>query len=96
MDHADLKFRLLSEPHRRLVLAYLARGEADVSSIGDGTQIERTLLSHHLRLLFEAGLLKKKRDGRRIVYGLAPGVLVSKNPLRFNFGCCEVNYPGGP
>ncbi len=63
-------FRLLGEPNRlRLVTACLDRPR----SVGELTQevgISQSLVSHHLRLLRAARLLRQKRQGRNVIYDL--------------------------
>ena len=63
-------FRLLGEPNRlRLVLACLEapRGVGDlVESLG----LSQTLVSHHLRLLRSAHVLRGNRQGREVHYAI--------------------------
>ena len=63
-------FRLLGEPNRlRLVLACLdaPRGVGDlVEALG----LSQTLVSHHLRLLRGAHVLRGDRQGRQVQYAI--------------------------
>lgn len=63
-------FRLLGEPNRlRLVLACLdaSRNVGDlVGSLG----LSQTLVSHHLRLLRSAHVLRGDRQGRQVHYAI--------------------------
>ena len=63
-------FRLLGEPNRlRLVLACLEapRGVGDlVETLG----LSQTLVSHHLRLLRSAHVLRGDRQGREVHYAI--------------------------
>ena len=63
---------MLSHAGRLKVLALLA--EAEPRSVGElqqSTGLERTALSHQLRILKEARLVRVERDGRRKMYSLA-------------------------
>ena len=56
--------------------------------------VEQSLMSHHLRLLREAGFVLARRDGKRIRYELAPGVGVTGNPKSLDLGCCHLHFDG--
>lgn len=67
---ADL-FHLLGEPTRlRIVLASLAAPIA-VSEIAVGLQLSSSLVSHHLRLLRAARIVKSERHGKQVFYSAA-------------------------
>jgi ArsR family transcriptional regulator, lead/cadmium/zinc/bismuth-responsive transcriptional repressor len=60
--------RLLGEPSRlRILLACLAE-PASVGEIAQRVAIARSLVSHHLRLLRAARLLRADRNGKQIIY----------------------------
>ncbi len=53
-------------------------------------------VSHHLRLLRDAGLVEGLREGKRECYRITPSVqraLVNRQGQALNFGCCEVRFP---
>lgn len=61
-------FRLLGEHSRlRIALFCLDRPRA-VTEISDGLGLGITLVSHHLRLLRAAKLLRSERRGRQVLY----------------------------
>lgn len=67
---ADL-FRLLGDPTRlRIVLACLAQPIA-VSDIAAGLELSTSLVSHHLRLLRAARIVKAERQGKQVFYAAA-------------------------
>ena len=66
---ADM-FRLLGDP-TRLSVALACLDEArPVGEIAAATNHSMSLVSHHLRLLRAARLVRAARDGRRVRYGL--------------------------
>jgi len=75
-DHAQL-FKALGDPHRLTILATLARAkdEVCVCDFAAGLPLEQPTVSHHLRWLREADLVKCERRGTWVYYRLAPGVL---------------------
>ena len=63
-------FRLLGEPNRlRLVVACLDRART-VGELTEEVGISQSLVSHHLRLLRAARLLRQKRQGKNVFYDL--------------------------
>jgi len=67
---ADL-FHLLGDPTRlRIVLACLATPIA-VSDIATTLQLSGSLVSHHLRLLRAARIVKSERHGKQVFYTAA-------------------------
>lgn len=53
-------------------------------------------VSHHLRILRDAGLVEGLRDGKRVCYRITPSVqraLANRQGQALNFGCCEVRFP---
>lgn len=67
---ADL-FKLLGDPTRvRILYALLEAGELCVCDLAETIDIPESRLSHALRLLRTAGIVKSRRDGRMIYYSL--------------------------
>jgi DNA-binding transcriptional ArsR family regulator len=67
---ADL-FRLLGDPGRtRILFALLEAGELCVCDIAATVSAPETSVSHALRLLRTAGIVRNRRDGRNVFYSL--------------------------
>lgn len=60
----DKTFSALSDPTRRAILARLAEGEASVSELAAPFAMSLPAISKHLRVLEQAGLVERTRDGR--------------------------------
>ena len=60
----DATFGALADPTRRAMLVHLARGPASVTKLGKRFPISLPAVSKHVRVLEEAGLLARARDGR--------------------------------
>jgi ArsR family transcriptional regulator len=75
-DHAQL-FKALGDSHRLAILATLARAkdEVCVCDFTAGLPLEQPTVSHHLRWLREADLVRCQRKGTWVYYRLAPGVI---------------------
>ena len=61
-------FNAIAEPRRREILSYLALGERPVGDIAAGLGILQPSVSKHLRVLRDVGLVRVRRDGRRMLY----------------------------
>ena len=63
-------FGALSEPIRLSILDHLSRGPRCVCELQEALEIAPNLLSYHLRILREAGLIESTRRGRWVDYRL--------------------------
>jgi len=71
LDGLTQLFRLLGDATRtRLLYALLEAGELCVCDLSAATATPETNVSHALRLLRTAGIVKARRDGRMIFYSL--------------------------
>jgi len=61
-------FNAIAEPRRREILSYLASQERPVGEIVLRLRLGQPSVSKHLRVLREVGLVKVRRDGRRMLY----------------------------
>jgi ArsR family transcriptional regulator len=66
------RFKALGDPTRLQILHVLAAGGRCVCEIQPKLDVPPNLLSHHLKVLREAGLVVAERSGRRVHYELAP------------------------
>ncbi len=62
-----------------------ARQEVCVCKLNDLFEISAPTLSHHLKLLREAGLIEGRRDGVWIYYSIVPGPLSRLADLLLSF-----------
>lgn len=63
MTPLDSAFAALSDPTRRAILARLAEGEATVQDIARPFAMSQPAVSHHLKVLEEAGLIETRVAG---------------------------------
>ncbi|HTW35159.1 MAG TPA: metalloregulator ArsR/SmtB family transcription factor [Rhizomicrobium sp.] len=60
----DATFAALSDPTRRAILTRLAEGEATVGELAEPFRISLPAISRHLRVLEEAELIVREREGQ--------------------------------
>ncbi|WCO67997.1 metalloregulator ArsR/SmtB family transcription factor [Iamia majanohamensis] len=64
-------FKLLGDPNRvRILYALLEAGELCVCDLAAVAEVSETTVSHAMRLLRAAGIVRNRRDGRMIYYRL--------------------------
>ena len=67
---------VLAEPQRRRILDALRQGELSVGALVEQLGSSQPLVSKHLRVLREAGLVEARVAGQRRLYRLLPEPLV--------------------
>jgi ArsR family transcriptional regulator len=70
-------FAALGDEIRLAVVRMLAEGERCVCELQEEFDVAASLLSYHLRVLREAGLVESRRRGRWVDYRLAAGGLAA-------------------
>jgi DNA-binding transcriptional ArsR family regulator len=68
-------FRALGDPTRRAVYERLTGGERSVAELHAGLAISQPAVSQHLAALKAAGLVRERRDGRKVFYRIEPAGL---------------------
>lgn len=63
-------FKIISDPTRISILFLLQQQELSVGSITTSLEMEQSAISHQLRTLKEARLVKARREGKAIFYSL--------------------------
>ena len=64
VDALSRTFAALADPTRRAILDRLVEGDATVNEIAEPFEMSLQAVSKHLKVLEEAGLLSKGRDGQ--------------------------------
>ena len=77
MINLDTTFSALADPTRRAILARLAAGDATVGDLAEPFRISLPAISRHLKVLEEASLIERERDGQHRRCRLKPDTLAS-------------------
>ena len=86
------KLSALADPTRLAVLRVLLQGPRHVNEINEHLSVAPNLLSHHLRILRAAGLVKSTRDGKAVTYAVAQGVGAGAERDGIYLGCCSLTF----
>lgn len=94
----DPLFKALQEPSRVAVLRQLMLlGRADVGQIAENLPQERSVISRHLQLLLEAGIVRVERAGRHRIYEVdGPAIMgkfevILREVAQLTPYCCPAN-----
>ncbi len=82
--------KVLADHTRLAVVQQLLSGPKHVGEINRHLQIEQSLLSHHLKILRDAGFVTAKRDGKQVLYSLAKPF--QDQPPAIDLGCCSISF----
>jgi DNA-binding transcriptional ArsR family regulator len=68
-------FRALADPTRRAVFERLSAREMSVNELKAGFLVSQPAISQHLTALKSVGLVRERREGRRVFYRSEPRAL---------------------
>ena len=72
-------FKTLSEPVRVQILKFLMlNGRGDIQTIADNMPQDRSVISRHLNLMHEAGILNCQKENRHVFYDVNGKPFVEK------------------
>lgn len=80
----SVKLKALADPIRLQLFSAIAShagGEACVCDISAGVEVSQPTVSHHLKVLRDAGLLRSDRRASWVYYAVIPGALASLSVL---------------
>jgi DNA-binding transcriptional ArsR family regulator len=87
--------KALADETRLAVVRQLLTNPQHVGEIQVALGIEQSLLSHHLKLLRDAGIVESERDGKSVLYRLASSVELRRRGNIIDLGCCQLSFPSG-
>ncbi len=71
LDLVARRFRTLGEPYRLRILQQLQTGERPVGELVAALDGNQPNISKHLQILFDAGLIDRRREGTSIFYAIS-------------------------
>jgi DNA-binding transcriptional ArsR family regulator len=91
MTNCVRAFRALGDPTRQKMLTLLEEaGEMCVADLGGQFAMTQPSVSHHLRILKEAGLVTAEKRGKEVYYAINAAELRGCCGAFFaNFACCR-------
>jgi len=71
LSHVARRFALLGEATRLGILQCLMGGERPVNDVVEATGSTQANVSRHLKILHDAALVSRRRQGTQVFYGIA-------------------------
>ncbi|MCM3719916.1 ArsR/SmtB family transcription factor [Fictibacillus phosphorivorans] len=71
-DNLNDVFSVLSDPTRRSIIEQLSKGERSVQELAEPFDMSLPAISKHLKVLENAGLVTKRKEGRYRYYAIKP------------------------
>ena len=93
MDECAKLLKALSDDARLKIIALLFDREHCVTELVERLGLSQPLVSHHLAILRSAGIVKVRKDGRRVFYSLNPDFCQKlERGEEIDFGCCSLRF----
>ena len=75
--HMSKVFTALGDEHRQRILLTFEPGERlNVGQIAEVSTLSRSAVSHHLKILREAGVLESRKEGKEIFFWISKDFLL--------------------
>ena len=75
LERVATLFRAFSEPTRLAIVQELKEGEKSVSEIVAALTTTQANVSKQLRLLYESGILTRRKEGTSVLYGIGDSMV---------------------
>lgn len=84
--------RVLADPTRLGVARLLLEQPQRVGELNARLGIDQSLLSHHLKVMRDAGIVLGDREGKAVRYRLSPGLVRVSMRDGLDLGCCTLCF----
>lgn len=91
-DNCAGVLRVLADQTRLHVVRLLLDHPQRVGELNKTLKIDQSLLSHHLRVMRQAGLVLADRDGKAVCYRLSPALGSQRLANGIDLGCCQLRF----
>src|SRR4051794_15674814 len=84
----------LAAPERIKIIRFLSDGPHNVTEIADMLRTPPPNVTHHMTVLRQAGIVRRRKEGRFVLYSLVHGFLQFPDDQSakdyFDLGCCRL------
>jgi DNA-binding transcriptional ArsR family regulator len=95
-DFCVQQLKVLADTTRLSVLQILMDSPKYVWELNRVLNLEQSLLSHHLKILRDAGFVEATREGKAVLYHLAPSLQLAGTRKGIDLGCCLLAFDQCP
>jgi len=92
MESCASMLKVLADETRLKVVRQLIDGPRHVHELNEAMGAEQSLLSHHLKVLREGGIVEAQRDGKAVLYRLSPEFESRRRGKVVDLGCCRLSF----
>jgi DNA-binding transcriptional ArsR family regulator len=87
--------KALADPIRLRIIDLLRRGAKNVGDLAEALDATIVTVSHHLGVLYHAGIVRRSKRGRFVNYSLDGKILVrsSQGKELLDLQCCRLELP---
>ncbi|HEY2838163.1 MAG TPA: metalloregulator ArsR/SmtB family transcription factor [Pirellulales bacterium] len=89
------RLKALADPDRLQIVISLLQGDKSVTSLTDELGMPMDKVSHHLGVLRAANLVQTQKQGKFVIYSLAPEVAAAgasaTGTKTIDLGCCQLD-----
>jgi ArsR family transcriptional regulator len=87
------RIKAVSDKVRWRVIEMLMDGPKTVGELAKALGVEQSLLSHHLKILRNEGLIESRREGKTVICNLTDAIVFSNEGWELDLGCCRLQKP---
>ena len=87
------RIKAVSDKIRWAVIETLMEGPKTVGELAKELGVEQSLLSHHLKILRNEGLMESSREGKSVRCKLTAAIVFSNTGWELDLGCCRLQKP---
>ena len=84
------RIKAVSDKIRWTVIEMLTDGPKTVGDLAKKLGVEHSLLSHHLKILRNEGLMESSREGKSVRCKLTDAIVFSNTGWELDLGCCRL------
>jgi len=85
------RIKVISDKIRWGVIEILIDGPKTAGDLAKKLGVEQSLLSHHLKILRNEGLIESSREGKSVRCKLTDAIVFSNNGWELDLGCCRLH-----
>jgi len=94
-DECARSLKAIGDPERLKIIQCLQTRSRNVSELATLLEAELANVSHHLRVLRDAGLVVDQKQGKFVVYSLNPNIFKpGAGGDALDLGCCRLELTG--
>lgn len=94
-EHCAEALKALADPIRLRIIGHLRTGPRNVGELAAALETTAVTISHHLGILYHAGIVSRAKRGRFVEYNLQRTIFVrsARGVEHLDLNCCRLELP---